>query len=301
MYIPPAFVGISAGIRGVQNELAHAVQAASSVLLTGEHGVGKSLVARLIHDQGARAGGPFVSASCANLSNAVREDRIFGVQYGKRVALPGGNGGWLESAHGGTLFLDDVGELALATQEVLLRFLDTGQRQRVPPRRHPDRRIPPLSVRLITATHRNLFDEVKCGNFLESLYYRLNVVHIPIPALRHRREDVPVLIEHYIRIAAAEHKREVPLVLPEAMARLMAYTWPGNVSELREVADWLVRHATGLVEVETLPASIGAKGRPSFASSAGRGRPGREMSRMAPAAAARRTYPPPARSGSRAG
>jgi DNA-binding NtrC family response regulator len=285
VHIPPALVGISAGIRGVQNELAHAVQAASSVLLTGEHGVGKSLIARLIHDQGARAGGPFVVASCANLPDDVREDRIFGAQYGKRSSA-GVSGGWLESAHGGTLLLDEAGELAVATQEVLLRFLDTGQQQRVPPHRQPDRRIPPLNVQLIAATHRNLFDEMKRGRFLERLYYRLNVVHILIPALRHRREDVPVLVEHYLRISAAEHKREAPVVLPEAMARLMAYPWPGNVSQLRAVADSLVLRATGPVEVETLPPAIGrVKGRPSLASTAGRGRPAREMSKMAPAGA----------------
>ena len=300
--IPPALVGISAGIRGVQNELAHAVQSASSVLLTGEHGVGKSLVARLIHDQGARAGGPFVVASCVNLAEDVCQDRLFGAQYGKRAAAAGASLGWLECAHGGTLFLDDVGELALATQVVLLRFFDTGQQQRVPPDRQPDRRIPPLNVRLIGATHRNLFDELKCGKFLERLYYRLNVVHILIPALRHRREDVPVLVEHYVRISATEHKREVPVVLPEAMARLMAYEWPGNVSELRAVADWLVLQATGPVEVDTLPPVIGrVKGRPSIPSSARRGRPGRELSRMAPAAAARRGFAPATRSGSRVG
>jgi DNA-binding NtrC family response regulator len=300
--IPPALIGISAGIRGVQDELAYAAHAASSVLLTGEHGVGKSLVAREIHDRGARAGGPFVSAACGNLSDDARENRLFGVEYGTRRAAPCADGGWLETADGGTLFLDDVGELGLTTQGVLLRFLDDGRQQRVPPQRQPDRRIPQLNVRLIAATHRNLFDDMKRGTFLERLYYRLNVVHILVPALRHRREDVPVLIEHYMRISSVEHKRDVPLVLPEAMARLMAYPWPGNVSELRAVADWLVLQATGPVEVDSLPPAIGRdKGRPSVVSPEGRGRRGRELSRMAPAAAARRAPAQAARSGSQAG
>ena len=259
---PPAIVGISAGIRRVEDEVVQTRHAESPVLLTGEDGVGKSVVARLIHEQSARATGPFIAASCGRLSQDALECRLFGPEYGAARTACNGDGSWLEAAHGGTLFLDDVDEIGLRAQETLLRFLESGQHQCVPPGRRPDRRRPRLDVRLITATRRDLFCAVKFKRLLEHLYYRLNVVHIEIPALRERREDAPVLMHHFLRASADECERAVPELTPDALALLMGYRWPGNVGELEAVAEWLVLHCEATVDTQAVRAAIEAAGAP---------------------------------------
>jgi DNA-binding NtrC family response regulator len=259
---PPAIVGISAAIRRVEDEVVQTRHACSPVLLTGEDGVGKSLVARLIHERSARAAGPFIAVSCAGLSQDVLECRLFGPEYGAARAAYNGDGSWLEAAHGGTLFLDDVDEIGLRAQETLLRFLESGLHQCVPPGRRPDRRRPPLDVRLMTATRRDLFGAVKSERFLEQLYYRLNVVHIEIPALRERREDAPVLMHHFLRAFAGARQLPVPELRPEALALLMAYQWPGNVGELEAVAEWLVLHGEAAIDTQAVQAAIKAAGAP---------------------------------------
>lgn len=253
----PGIVGISDGIRGVEDEIVQTRHADSTVLITGEDGVGKSLVARLIHDRSTRAAGPFVAASCAKLREEVLECQLFGAEYGT-ARMPGcdGDGSWLEAANGGTLFIDGVDKIGTRAQSALLRFLDSGRQQRVPPDRRPDRRKPALDVRLMTATRRSLFDAVRDGRFLEDLYYRLNVVHIQIPALRERREDVPALMEHFLRFFADVHERAVPEPDVDAQAVLMAYSWPGNVAELRAVAEWLVLQGITVIDAAALPATV---------------------------------------------
>jgi two-component system response regulator HydG len=260
---PPALVGISAGIRSVEDEVVQTRRATSSVLLTGEDGVGKSLVARLIHDRSPRAAGPFIAASCDRLSEEVLECRLFGPEYGAARAAYDGDGSWLEAAHGGTLFLDDIDEIGLRAQETLLRFLDSGQHQCVPPGRRPDRRRPPLDVRLIAATRRALLGAVRLERFLEHLYYRLNVVHIEIPALRARREDAPVLMHHFLRTFADSHDRAVPALTPDALALLMGHRWRGNVAELKRVAEWLVLHGEAEIDAQAVRAAIKAVGAPA--------------------------------------
>jgi DNA-binding NtrC family response regulator len=266
---PPAIVGISAAIRRVEDEVVHTRHAASPVLLSGEDGVGKSLVARVIHERSARAAGPFIAVSCARLSQDVLECRLFGPEYGTAGAACHGDGSWLEASHGGTLFLDDVDEMGLRAQEALHRFLENGQHQCVPPGRRPDRRRPKLDVRLITATRRDLFGAVKFKRFLEQLYYRLNVVRIEIPALRERREDAPVLMQCFLRAFAGGRARAVPGLTPEALTLVMGYQWPGNIAELEAVAEWLVRHCEAAIDTQAVQAAITAAGAPGRDAPAG--------------------------------
>jgi DNA-binding NtrC family response regulator len=259
---PPAIVGISARIRSVEDEVVQTRRSESAVLLTGEHGVGKRLVARLIHERGSRAAGPFIVASCARLAQEVLECRLFGPEYGAARPACEGGGGWLEAAHGGTLLLEEIDEIGLRAQETLLRFLETRQHQCVPPGRRPDRRRPPLDVRVIAATRRDLFAAVRFKRFLEPLYYRLNVVHIEIPALRERREDAPALMLHFLRASAAGRERAAPELTRDALEVLLGYRWPGNVDEIKSVAEWLIFHGDDPIDAPAVRAAIKAAGSP---------------------------------------
>ena len=254
-----AISGVSAGLRGVEDEVLQTRHSDSGVLLTGEDGVGKTLIARLIHDHSSRAAGPFVVASCANLPEDVLDCRMFGAEYGDaRPACQGGES-WLEQAHGGTLLLDDVDAIGLRAQGTLLRFLDTGQHQRVAPGRQPDRRWSLLDVRVIAATRCDLLSAVRDGRFSEHLYYRLNVIHIPIPALRERRDDVPVLMQHFLQRACANGRAcAVPEPTSGALDALMDYEWPGNVDELETVAGWLVLRGETAIDARMVRAAIKA-------------------------------------------
>jgi DNA-binding NtrC family response regulator len=149
--------------------------------------------------------------------------------------------GWLEHAHGGTIFMDEVGEMSLRMQAMILRFLETGEIQRV----GSDRPQPPLDVRVVTATHRNLLERVADRSFREDLYYRLNVIHINVPALRERAEDIPLLLTHFLGDSARAHRLGIPAVTRDALECLAAYSWPGNVRELKNIAERLVLRASG--------------------------------------------------------
>jgi DNA-binding NtrC family response regulator len=161
--------------------------------------------------------------------------------------------GWLEAAHGGTIFMDEVGEMSLRMQALLLRFLETGEIQRV----GSDRRLPPLDVRVITATHRRLVDRIADRTFREDLYYRLNVVHIEVPPLRERPDDLPVLLNHFLEMFGQAHGTPPPEITPEAAQALASYPWPGNVRELRNIAERLVlRCRGGVIDLSTLPQEV---------------------------------------------
>jgi DNA-binding NtrC family response regulator len=162
--------------------------------------------------------------------------------------------GYLERAHGGTIFMDEVGEMSLRMQALMLRFLETGEVQRV----GSDRRLPNLDVRVITATHRRLLDMVADKSFREDLYYRLNVVHIDVPALRERTEDIPLLVEHFLRQSAAPQSGDgVPEISPDALECLTSYAWPGNVRELKNVVERIVlRCRDGRIDYAALPPEV---------------------------------------------
>jgi DNA-binding NtrC family response regulator len=246
-------VGASAAIREVEQEIEHAARSNAKVLITGESGVGKEIVARLIHQRGIRANGPLVTINCAGFPDSLLESEMFGHVKGSFTDAYRDKRGWLEQAHGGTIFMDEVGEMSLRMQAMMLRFLETGEIQRV----GSDRKLPPLDVRVITATHRKLVDHVADKTFREDLYYRLNVIHIAVPALRDRREDVPLLVDYFMRSFADSHRTREPEITPEAMACLQGYAWPGNVREVKNVAERLVlRCRDGRLGVDALPPEI---------------------------------------------
>src|SRR5689334_11471571 len=188
-------VGVSAAIRDVEEEVDQAARFDAKVLITGESGVGKEIVARLIHERSARSRGPLVTINCAGFPDSLLESELFGHVKGSFTDAHRDKRGWLEAAHGGTIFMDEVGEMSLRMQAMLLRFLETGEIQRV----GSDRPLPALDVRVIAATHRNLAQHVADKTFREDLFYRLNVIHIEVPPLRERREDIPLLLAHFLR------------------------------------------------------------------------------------------------------
>jgi DNA-binding NtrC family response regulator len=246
-------VGVSAAIRSVEEEIDHAARCDAKVLITGESGVGKEIVARLIHEGSARSRGPLITINCAGFPDSLLESELFGHVKGSFTDAHRDKRGWLETANGGTIFMDEVGEMSLRMQALLLRFLETGEIQRV----GSDRRLPPVDVRVVTATHRRLVEHITDKTFREDLYYRLNVVHIEVPPLRERREDVVVLMNHFLHMFCESYQLTVPEVTPEAVGSLTAYAWPGNVRELRNVAERLaLRCREGRITVDMLPIEI---------------------------------------------
>jgi DNA-binding NtrC family response regulator len=249
-------LGTSAAMRAIEQEIDVAASCSAKVLITGESGVGKELVARLIHEGSSRRANKFVAINCAGLPDSLLESELFGHVRGSFTGAYRDKKGWLEAAHGGTIFLDEVGEMSLRMQAMLLRFLETGEIQRV----GSERPLPPLDVRVIAATHRNLAECVKDRTFREDLYYRLNVVHIEVPPLRDRREDIPVLLNHFLSTFSTSHRLPRPEVAAAALHRLATYDWPGNVRELKNVAERLVVGSrSGRIESSTLPADVSSK------------------------------------------
>ncbi len=272
MKTPVTMIGVSAAIRGVEEEMEHAARSDAKVLITGESGVGKEIVARLVHERGARRQAPLITINCAGFPDTLLESELFGHVKGSFTDAHRDKRGWLESADGGTIFMDEIGEMSLRMQALLLRFLETGEIQRV----GSDRRLPSLDVRVIAATHRRLINHIADKTFREDLYYRLNVIHIEVPPLRERREDVFVLLTHFLRMFSETHQLPVPDLSNEAMACLTQYQWPGNVRELRNVAERLVlRSSSRRVDVEALPQEIirEANGQPNAADAVARRAP----------------------------
>jgi DNA-binding NtrC family response regulator len=246
-------VGVSAAIRAVEEEIHHAARCDAKVLITGESGSGKEIVARLIHERSGRGRGPLVTINCAGFPDSLLESELFGHMKGSFTDAHRDKRGWLETANGGTIFMDEVGEMSLRMQALLLRFLETGEIQRV----GADRRLPPVDVRVITATHKRLLEHINDKTFREDLYYRLNVVHIEVPPLRDRREDVLVLLNHFLQTFCETYQIAPPEIAPEAVTCLTSYEWPGNVRELRNVAERLaLRCSSGVIMMDMLPQEI---------------------------------------------
>ncbi|HEY3044984.1 MAG TPA: sigma-54 dependent transcriptional regulator [Vicinamibacterales bacterium] len=221
-----AMVAIRALLRKI------AASPASTVLLTGESGTGKDLAAKVIHYASDRAAKPFMNITCSALPEALLESELFGHERGAFTGADRQKRGLFESTDGGTVFLDEIGEIVPALQAKLLRFLEEKTFKRVGGA--ADIRV---DVRVIAATNRKLEDEVRQGRFREDLYYRLNVLPIPLPPLRERRKDIPALANYYVDMFNREFKKRVRGVSSEAMARLQEYGWPGNVRELRNAVE----------------------------------------------------------------
>jgi DNA-binding NtrC family response regulator len=234
-------VGDSAAMADVRAMLRKvAISPASTVLLTGESGTGKDHAAKVIHYASDRAARPFMNITCSALPEALLESELFGHERGAFTGADRQKRGLLEAADGGTVFLDEIGEMMPMLQAKLLRFLEERAFKRVGGA--TDIRV---QVRVIAATNRNLEDEVKRGRFREDLYYRLNVMPIVMPALRHRPDDIPRLIAYYVDTYNTEFRKRIRRVTPSAMERLKAYPWPGNVRELRNAVERAMLLAEG--------------------------------------------------------
>lgn len=248
--------GTSGAINGVRATLKRVASTGSRVLISGGAGVGKEVAARLLHGWSQRAAAPFVIVSCARMQPERVEEELFGVEEGGDLIRPG----LLEQAHGGTLFLDEIADMPLATQGRILRVLTDQSFSRV-----GGTRVVKVDVRVVSATARDLQNEIAEGRFREDLYYRLNVVPVSIPALSERREDIPVLIEHFVAHYASGRRVPTPEVAADAMVALQSYEWPGNVRQLRNIVESTVILAPGdrigRIELDLLPAEV--LGKPS--------------------------------------
>ena len=251
-------VGRSYTIRALIDRIEKVTQSAVRVLITGENGTGKELVARALHRQSPRAGKPFVEVNCAAIPGELIESELFGHMKGSFTGATQDRPGKFEQADGGSLFLDEIGDMSLAAQAKVLRVLQDGEVTRI-----GGTKSRKVDVRVIAATNKHLEDEIARGRFREDLYYRLNVVPIHVPPLRERREDIPLLIEHFLR-QFAKHDGVAPRALePAAAERLAQLDWPGNVRELRNTLERLSILSSGprvgLADVDRLVGVRGAQ------------------------------------------
>jgi transcriptional regulator with PAS, ATPase and Fis domain len=242
-------IGESGAIRAVLDEAKQMAQTAATVLIAGETGVGKELVAAYIHRCSPRRMGPFVAVNCAGLPETLLESELFGHVKGSFTGAYRDKPGKFELASGGTLFLDEVGEMTLRMQGLLLRVLENGEIQKV----GGDHLTAHVDCRVIAATHRDLWQMVRTGAFREDLYYRLNVMQVHVPPLRDRPEDIPALAQLFL----SRYSERPRVVAPDAQAVLQAYSWPGNVRQLENVVQRLVV-AVGhdVITAADLPADI---------------------------------------------
>ena len=247
------FIGSSNATRVIREEIEYASKSDAKVLITGESGVGKEVVAQLVHQQSRRRTAQLVTINCAGVPDTLLASELFGHVRGSFTDAHRDKPGWLELANRGTIFLDEVGEMSLSMQSLLLRFLENGEIQRV----GSDRLASKVDVRVIAATNRKLVDRIAANEFREDLFYRLNVIHIPIPPLRERRDDIPLLLDHFLRAFSKSHGTERPRLSEGAAAQLIASDWPGNVRQLRNVAERLVvRAKDGMITIADLPREV---------------------------------------------
>jgi transcriptional regulator with PAS, ATPase and Fis domain len=237
----------------LKEEIQRIARSEAKVLITGESGVGKELVAHSVHAQSPRKQRAFVAVNCAGMPETLLESELFGHVKGSFTGAYRDKPGKLEMAEQGTIFLDEVGEMTMRMQGLLLRFMETGELQKVGGN-HTDGRV---DVRVIAATNRSLRDMVAQGTFREDLFYRLNVIHLTVPPLRERREDIPLLVEYFIERFTRTNGYMVKYVSPEAIKILCEYSWPGNVRELENVIERCVVTGRGeVVSPEDLPNEV---------------------------------------------
>jgi DNA-binding NtrC family response regulator len=247
-----SIVGASPAMLDVYKMVARVAPTMSSVLVVGESGTGKELVARAIHTHSPRANGPFVAVNCTALTESLLESELFGHAKGAFTGAVASKRGIFEEAQGGTVFLDEIGDVAAKMQAQLLRVLQEGEIRRV-----GGTEAIKVDVRVVAATNRELEDEVKAGRFREDLYFRINVVSIRLPPLRERPSDIPLLVDHFLAKYAARERRSDAGVAQAAMALLQRYAWPGNVRELENVIERaLALSKDGVILPSDLPPEI---------------------------------------------
>jgi DNA-binding NtrC family response regulator len=246
-------VGESTAIAQVYQVVEKVADTPSTVLITGESGTGKELVARALHDNSSRNTGPFIKINCAAIPKTLMESELFGYEKGAFTGAVGSKPGRFELAHGGSLFLDEIGEIPVEMQVKLLRVLQESEFERV-----GGIKTIKVDVRLITATNRDLAAEIASGGFRDDLFYRLNVVPIHLPPLRERREDIPLLVNHFIARFNERLKKQVAGIEPEAIERLVSHHWPGNIRELENVIERTILFSEGsLIRTSDLPGEFG--------------------------------------------
>ena len=228
-------IGESEGIKRIQDTIAKVAPTDARVLITGENGVGKELVARKIHDLSSRANGPLVEVNCAAIPSELIESELFGHEKGSFTSAIKQRIGKFEQANGGTLFLDEIGDMSHDAQAKMLRALQEGKITRV----GGEKEIK-VDVRVIAATNKNLMEEVEAKKFRLDLYHRLSVILIQVPSLNARRDDIPALITHFMKEISEEYKQPVKEIAPDAIKALQEYNWTGNIRELRNVVERLI-------------------------------------------------------------
>jgi len=228
-------VGESSSVTHLREIIDKVAPTEARVLITGNNGTGKEVVAHLIHEQSARSQAPLVEVNCAAIPSELIESELFGHMKGSFTGAVKDRAGKFEQADGGTLFLDEIGDMSLAAQTKVLRALQESEVTRV----GSDRTIH-VNVRVIAATNKDLSDEIKKGNFREDLFHRLNVIPIHVPDLEERKEDIPLLVHHFTEQICSEQGWRTKVFLPEAIASLQQRPWPGNIRELRNVVERLI-------------------------------------------------------------
>jgi DNA-binding NtrC family response regulator len=248
------FIGDSPQIRMIFDLLEKVIPTKSNILIRGESGTGKGMIAEIIHCNSPRRDKPFMSINCSAIPENLLESELFGYKKGAFTGATSDKTGLIVMADGGTLFLDEIGDMPLSLQAKLLKVLETGD---VLPL--GDTRPKTVDIRLIAATHQNLEEMIKEGRFREDLYYRLNVIEIYIPALRERKEDIPLLVNYFIEVCNRENNRNVQGIDESAMRAIMEYPWHGNVRELRNVIERAVILCGGhIITLNDLPDKIRA-------------------------------------------
>ena len=245
-------VGQSRGLLKLLDEIRKVAAVSANVLILGESGVGKEPVARAIHENSARQGQPFVPLNCAAIPETLLEAELFGYERGAFTEAQSAKEGLLEAADGGTLFLDEFCELSPALQAKLLRTLEEGAVRRL-----GGRKPIPFDVRFVASTNRDIREEIRLGRFRQDLFFRINVLEIRVPPLRERREDIPLLVAHFLEEGSKGSGKAVEGITPEAMEWLTQYDWPGNVRELKNAVGRALAYATGpFITVQDLPEAI---------------------------------------------
>ena len=251
-------VGDSAEMHAIFEVISKVADTPSTVLITGESGTGKELVAKALHENSSRKGGPFIKINCAAIPKTLMESELFGYEKGAFTGATSSKPGRFELADGGTLFLDEIGEIPVEMQVKLLRAIQESEFERV-----GGLKTIKVDVRLITATNRDLEHEIQRGNFREDLYYRLNVVPLQIPPLRRRKGDIPLLVRHVIKKFNERLRKTVTGISDDALAALESHPWPGNIRELENVLERTILFCKGeVIQRVDLPEDIAAGGGP---------------------------------------